>query len=131
MMSTLAPLVMAVCASLRSGAAWPFAFFPVNFGFGSPALSCDSMRYGASNWVSRADDTVSGRMTATLPLPIVASGLSCDMAENELLKSEAEICGTATLECELLGLFDPELLHAAATTAKLAIAAAQATFLAT
>jgi len=53
------------------------------------------------------------------------------MAENELLKSEAEICGTATLECELLGLFDPELLHAAATTAKLAIAAAQATFLAT
>lgn len=50
------------------------------------------------------------------------------MAEKELLKAEAEICGTVTLEYELPGLFNPELPHAAATTAKLATAA-QAPFL--
>jgi len=45
------------------------------------------------------------------------------MAEKELLKPEAEICGTVTLEYELPGLFNPELPHPAATTAKVATAA--------
>jgi hypothetical protein len=58
--------------------------------------------------------------------------LSCAIAEKELLKSEAEICGTVTLElCPPLGVPDPELLHAAATTAMLAATATQAIFLVT
>src|SRR5579859_1801294 len=50
------------------------------------------------------------------------------MAEKEALNSEAEICGTVTLGYERPGLLNPELPHAAATTAKLATAA-QAAFL--
>ncbi|HUZ56100.1 MAG TPA: hypothetical protein VMU94_26695 [Streptosporangiaceae bacterium] len=54
------------------------------------------------------------------------------MAEKVLLKSDAEICGTATLleppPPPEEGL-DGALLHAAATTAMLAAVATQATFL--
>jgi hypothetical protein len=39
------------------------------------------VRYGASNWVYRAEETVSGKMTATLPLPAAVSGFSTDIAD--------------------------------------------------
>jgi len=54
------------------------------------------------------------------------------MAVKLLLKSDADICGTVTLELDPpLGAFPPELLHAAATRAALAAIATQATFLVT
>jgi len=53
------------------------------------------------------------------------------IAEKELLKSEAEICGTATLENALPDLLNPELPHAAPAKVTLAATAIQATFLVT
>ena len=42
------------------------------------------VRYGASNSVYRAEETVSGRMAATLPLPRAARGFSAAIAEKVL-----------------------------------------------
>lgn len=54
----------------------------------------DSFRYGASNSTYRVDDTVSGRITATLPLPRAASGLSVAMADRLLFSWLSESWGT-------------------------------------
>src|SRR6478736_2418521 len=81
MIRTLAPLVMAVWASESSVASLPCAFCTVNCEEVRPALVSASVRYGASNWVYRAEETVSGKMTATLPLPAAVSGFSTDIAD--------------------------------------------------
>ena len=74
-------------------------------------------------------------MTATLPFPAFASGLSWAMAENVLLKSDAEICGTVTLPPPELPPPElppvEELPQAAATSAALAVSATSATFFVT
>ena len=78
--STVAPLVMAVWASLNWVASLPSAFCTLYCDVVSPAFGNDSFRYGASNSTYRVDDTVSGRITATLPLPLAARGLSFAIA---------------------------------------------------
>ncbi len=60
---------------------------------------------------------MSGRMTATLPLPLLASGLSADMAEKSRVKEDAEMAGALALALALA--LDPDedvplLPHAAA-----------------
>ena len=76
---------------------------------------------------------MSGRITATLPLPLAASGLSVAMAENELLIWLRESCGTAAPLLPLLAEEpDGELLpQAAMTRAALPATAVNATFLVT
>jgi hypothetical protein len=53
----------------------------------SPAAAIAFARYGASNSVQRVDETVSGRIAATEPVPLAASGFSAFIAENDVLKS--------------------------------------------
>src|SRR2546423_15180268 len=81
MIRTVAPLVMAVCASESWVASLPCAFCTVNCEDDRPAAVSAWVRYGASNWTDRAEVTGSGRMTATLPLPAAASGFRTDIAE--------------------------------------------------
>jgi hypothetical protein len=86
-----------------------------------PAVVSAWVRYGASNWTYRAEVTVSGRMTATLPLPAEASGFRADIAEKvrsnwptetDTLAPDDEL---ALLELPPLGLLvDVEMLLAAA-----------------
>src|ERR1700722_9314884 len=83
MISTVAPLVMSDCAMLTCVASLPSAFCTVRFDDGSPAAANAAFRYGASNSAHRADDVVSGRMTATLPLPSGTSDASALSALNE------------------------------------------------
>src|SRR6266567_1201069 len=124
MIRTVAPLVMAVCASESSVASLPCAFCTVNCEDDRPAAVSDWVRYGASNWVYRAEVTVSGRMTATLPLPWEASGFSVDIADmvrsNE--PTEMDTAAPDELEAEVLvpplGDEDEELLQAAAARHK-------------
>src|ERR1039457_2164967 len=88
--STLAPLVMSVWASLNWVASLPSAFCTTYCDDLSPAFWNDSFRYGASNSTYRVDDTVSGRITATLPLPLAASGLSVALARKLVLSCPGE-----------------------------------------
>ena len=122
---------MSVWASLNWVASLPSAFCTTYCEDVSPAFWKDSFRYGASNSTYRVEDTVSGRITATVPLPLAASGLSVAMAENELLIWLRDSCGTEPLL--LLGLFDapdepplPLLPQAAATSAALPATAVSA-----
>jgi hypothetical protein len=122
---------MAVWASLNWVASLPSAFCTVYCDDVSPAFWNDSFRYGASNSTYRVDDTVSGRITAMLPLPLATRGLSVAMAENVLLIWLSDSCGTAALElppAELLGELLPQ---AAMTRAALPATAVSATFLVT
>jgi hypothetical protein len=89
-----------------------------------PAAVSAWVRYGASNWTYRAEVTVSGRMTATLPLPAEASGFRADIAvkfrsnwatEIDTVTPDEEL---ALLELPALGELDEELLHAAAARHK-------------
>src|ERR1700722_10791091 len=89
--STLAPLVMADCASDSWVASDPSAFSTTKSELASPAAVKACFRYGASNSTYRVDDTVSGRMTATEPLPADVTDLSCAIAEKELLRSPTEM----------------------------------------
>src|ERR1700723_2875454 len=89
--STVAPLVMSVWASLNWVASLPSAFCTTYCDDLSPAFWKDSFRYGASNSTYRVDDTVSGRITATEPLPADVTDLSCAIAEKELLRSPTEM----------------------------------------
>src|ERR1700722_3913789 len=82
--SPVAPLMIAYGASMNWVASLPSAFSTVYCDDVSPAFWKDSFRYGASNSTYRVDDTVSGRITATLPLPLEARGLSVAMAGNVL-----------------------------------------------
>src|ERR1700735_2734292 len=126
--STLAPLVLAVWASLNWVASLPSAFSTVYCEDLSPAFWKDSFRYGASNTTYRVDDTVSGRITVTLPLPLAARGLSVAMAENVLSIWVSDRCGTD----DALGLepeepLDELLPQAAMTRAALPATAVSAT----
>src|ERR1700761_9337914 len=121
MIKMLAPLVMASCASESSVASLPCAFTTENCEVDRPARARAWDRYGASNSVYRAEVTVSGRMTATLPLPRPASGLSCDMADMVRLRALTEIDGTAAeleLPLPVPALDDEELLQPAAARHK-------------
>src|SRR5690349_17804309 len=89
--STLAPLVMSDCASDSWVASEPRAFWMTKSELDSPAAVKACFRYGASNSTYRVDDVVSGRITATEPLPALATDLSWDIAEKELLRSLTEI----------------------------------------
>src|SRR5271155_892057 len=80
MIRTLAPLVMASWASESSVASLPWALTTEYCEGVSPAVARAWLRYGASNSVYRAEDTVSGRMAATLPLPIAARDFRAAMA---------------------------------------------------
>src|SRR5260370_5238435 len=91
MTRTLAPLVMAVWASESSVASLPCAFCTVNWEDVRPAAISAWVRYGASNWTYRAEVTVSGRMTATLPLPAAARGFSADIADKVVAHLVTEI----------------------------------------
>ena len=64
----------------------------------------------------RAEDTVSGRMAATLPFPLAASGFSADMAAKVRVK-EAGVRWMCVMATEVLLPPDEvvELPHAAAT----------------
>jgi hypothetical protein len=78
------------------------------------------------------EDTVSGKMTATFPLPAEASGLSCDITEKVRSNCDADICGADTLGVALeLEPGDELMLHAAAARAIVAAIDTQATFLVT
>src|SRR5579875_3870583 len=125
MISTLAPLVMASWASASSVASLPCAF---------TTEYCEGERPGASNSVYRAEVTVSGRMTATLPLPSAASGLSAVIAEKVRFRSVTLIEGTAADVPELAVLAavgEELLLQAAAARHTASGTAATAPFLAT
>src|SRR5580693_2014486 len=131
MIRTLAPLVMASRASESSVASLPCAFTTEYCEGVSPAVARAWLRDGASNSVYRAEDTVSGRMTATLPLPVAAMGLK--------VRSSwvIEIDGTVPAELEEpeveLELLDElaELLQAAAARHRASVADTASPFLAT
>jgi hypothetical protein len=59
--------------------------------------------------VYRAEETVSGRRTATLPLPVAASGFSVAIAE-KLRSSWLSEIDTAGAELELLVALDDDVL---------------------
>src|ERR1700722_5035587 len=122
MIRTLAPLVMASWASESSVESLPCAFTTEYCEGVSPAVARAWDRYGASNSVYRAEDTVSGRMTATLPLPAAARGFSEAIALKVRSSWPTEIDGTVPAELEEVEpeLLDelPELLQAAAARHK-------------
>src|ERR1700689_3200619 len=89
--STLAPLVMADWAMLNWVESWPRAFSTVRSEDDRPAAVNACLRYGASNSTYRVEETVSGRITVTLPLPAAATDLSPVIAEKELFRSPIEI----------------------------------------
>src|SRR5215469_12188580 len=72
------------------------------FEFGSPASVIALARYGRSNCSYRIEDTVSGRMAATLPEPCEARTLIVAMVEKSSLKSVYLSFGT----CDEMGLLD-------------------------
>jgi hypothetical protein len=119
-------------------ASLPCAFWTVNCEDDRPAAVSAWVRYGASNWTYRAEVTVSGRITATLPLPAEASGFRADIAEKVRSNWSTEIDTLAPdeelalLELPPLGgLEDEELPQAAAARHKASDAnAAAAPFLA-
>src|SRR5580692_7248333 len=88
--STLAPLVMAVCAALSMSP--PTAVCTVYWEFLSPALWKDSFRSGASSALKCPAVPSSGRITAMVPLPLAARGLRADIAEKLLLIWLSENC---------------------------------------
>src|ERR1700742_429818 len=98
--STLAPLVMSDCASDSWVASEPRAFWMMKSELDSPAWVNACFRYGASNSTYRVEDVVSGRITATEPLPALATDLSCAIAEKELLRSLIEIDAPLALPLE-------------------------------
>src|ERR1700760_3980961 len=124
MIRTVAPLVMSSWASVNSVESLPCAFCTENCDDLRPAEDSALVRYGASNSVYRAEVTVSGRMTPTLPLPLDASDVSLDMAEKWGGKSDGEMLGALPDEPPLLAdaLVEgdepppPLLLHAASAT---------------
>ncbi len=104
-------------------ASLPWAFCTVNCEDDRPASVRACVRYGASNSVYRAEETVSGRITATLPLPAAASGFSVDMAEKSRVSWTREIVTDVVLlealaEVVLLVLLLLLLLQAAAARHK-------------
>jgi len=74
------------------------------------------------------DDTVSGKMTATLPFPAEATDLSWDIALNELFRSLTEIDEELGLLAELEDVADGllELLELQAAMSRAALSPAAA-----
>jgi hypothetical protein len=96
-------------------ASLPSAFCTVRSDEGSPAAANAAFRYGASNSTHRVDDVVSGRMTATLPLPFGASDASAFRAVNEGLisltvRDGAPLEFTGAVALAVLAGADAELL---------------------
>src|SRR6201992_2702763 len=124
MIRTVAPLVMSSWASVNWVESLPWAFCTENCDEVRPAVVSALVRYGASNSVYRAEETVSGRITPMLPLPLAASGFSDAIAEKSRVKDDVEMLGTLPepppLEAELLEegelLPPPPLLQAARGT---------------
>ena len=81
---------MADWAMLSCVASLPSAFSMVKSDAGQPGGGEGRFRYGASNSTYRVEDTVSGRITVTPPLPAAATDFSCAIAENELSRSLTE-----------------------------------------
>jgi hypothetical protein len=94
---------MADWAMLTCVASLPSAFCTVRSEAGRPAAVNAALRYGASNSSHRVDEVVSGRMTATLPLPDDASEVSLLRAVNEGSMSPTAIDGALA---EAVGLAD-------------------------
>ena len=126
--STLAPLVMADWAMLNWVASLPSAFWMVKSEVDSPAVVKACLRYGASNSTYRVDETVSGRITAMVPLPAEATDLRPAIAVKELLRWLTEIgaagallvAGATVAGVEVVLL----LLHAAISSAAVVAATA-------
>src|SRR5215469_11696536 len=93
--STLAPLVMSDCASLNCVESLPSAFWITTSEEDRPAVLSALDRYGASNSTYRVEVTVSGRITATRPLPAEATDLRPAIAEKLLLRSLTEMDAAA------------------------------------
>ena len=128
--STLAPLVMADWAMLNCVASLPSAFSIVTSEEDRPAVLKACFRYGASNSTYRVEETVSGRITVTLPLPAEATDLRPAIALKVLLRLLTEIDAddeVGLLEvaagAELLELLEL-LLHAAMRRAAVVAATA-------
>src|ERR1700759_1862214 len=114
---------MSSWASVNWVESLPWAFCTENCDEVRPAVVSALDRYGASNSVYRADETVSGRITPMLPLPLDASGFSDAIAEKSRVKDDVEMLGTLAepppLEAELLEKGErrpPPLLQAARAT---------------
>src|SRR3974390_2169621 len=109
-MRTLAPEVMAVWAWEYWVASLPCAFCTVKSDDERPAAVSACVRYGASNWTYRAELTVSGRRTATLPWPAAVSGFSSAIAAKVLLNWPTETDTDTLLGLELVALALGELV---------------------
>src|SRR5258708_69376 len=132
---TLAPLVIADWARLTWVASCPSAFWTVRSAAGRPAAANACFSSGVSNSTYRVEDTVSGRMTATLPLPAAAMDVSCDMALNVLFRLPIEMdAAGALLDADVAGAdvggeLEPLLLQAAMSSAALTPAPTPPAFL--
>jgi len=131
---------MADWASANCVASLPSAFSTVKSEVDRPAAVKACFRYGASNSTYRVEETVSGRITVTLPLPAAVTDLRPAIALKELFRSPTEIdaAGAVALlvgvEEEVAGgvvlLLLPPLLQAAIRRAAAVAAAAVAPALA-
>src|ERR1700749_1485942 len=88
-----APLVMSDCASGRNVESDPPAFWMMMSDEGTPAASSAFFSIGWSNSTYRVELVVSGRIAATLPLPLLPRDCSTFSAVNVLLNELAEIVG--------------------------------------
>ena len=100
MRSTVAPLVMSVCASVSWVASLPRAFWTMMSELGSPAAVSAFVMSGWSNSTYRVELTVSGMIAATLPLPDLAKLLSCFMAEKLLVNDFVVNFGVPAAEAD-------------------------------
>src|SRR5665213_947945 len=82
---TVAPDVISDWASVSWVESLPWAFWMIVSELLSPAAANALVRYGASNSVYRDDVTVSGRITATLPLPADVTDLRLAMVVKSLV----------------------------------------------
>jgi len=126
--STLAPLVMADWAMLNWVASLPSAFWMVKSEDDRPAAVTACLRYGASNSTYRVEETVSGRITAMVPLPAEATDLRPAIAVKELLRWLTEIGTAGALLVSGANVAGVEvvllLLHAAISSAAVVAATA-------
>src|ERR1700749_427832 len=90
---TLAPLVMSVLASDRNVESDPWAFWMMMSDDGTPAASSAFLRSGWSNSTYRVELVVSGRIAATLPLPLCPSGFRPCSPAKSLLDAGTESVG--------------------------------------
>ena len=82
-----------------------------------PAASNACVRYGASKLTYRADDWVSGRRTATLPLPALATLLSWAMAVKATVNWSAVSLGALAAGADAPAVETPAVASASAANA--------------